>query len=106
MYQVGERNKPELLTDGGKQYLIPGDGGRVDPIRPGNGGGSMGTPVVNVTLIGAPEGTTASARPNGSGGFDLEVMMGQIRRDIAGDIANGGMVATAIKSRMDVKERV
>ncbi|MGC8099873.1 phage tail tape measure protein [Metapseudomonas otitidis] len=45
MYQVGENNRPELLTQGGRSYLIPGDGGNVTPIR-GNGGG--GGPVTNV----------------------------------------------------------
>lgn len=32
-YQVGERNRPELAHIGGKQYLIPGDQGNVEPIR-------------------------------------------------------------------------
>ncbi len=40
VYQVGERNRPELATIGGAQYLIPGDRGRVDPI----GGGTARTP--------------------------------------------------------------
>lgn len=45
MYQVGERNRPELANIGGRQYLIPGDRGRVDPIT------SQGNqrPVVNVS---------------------------------------------------------
>lgn len=108
MYQVGERNKPEILSTPNGQYLIPGDSGRVDPIRaaPAPRGSAMTTPQININLHGAPEGTTASARANGSGGFDLEVMMGQIRRDIAGDVAGGGVVASAIKGRFDTKERI
>lgn len=39
-YEVGERNKPELLKVRGRQYLIPGNEGRVDPM-----GGAR--PVVN-----------------------------------------------------------
>lgn len=42
MYRVGEFNRPELLNLGrGQQYLIPGDQGRVEPMRPeGRGRGS------------------------------------------------------------------
>ncbi len=29
MYEVGEKNKPELLLQGGKQYMIPGNNGKV-----------------------------------------------------------------------------
>jgi hypothetical protein len=32
MYQVGERDRPELANIGGKQYMIPGDRGRVTPM--------------------------------------------------------------------------
>ncbi len=35
MYQVGEGNRPELLTSGNSTYLIPGDAGRVVPITSG-----------------------------------------------------------------------
>ncbi len=41
-YRVGERGKPELFQSGGKQYMIPGENGRVIPNRnleSGNGGG-------------------------------------------------------------------
>lgn len=31
-YQVGEGDRPELANIGGRQYLIPGDRGRVEPI--------------------------------------------------------------------------
>ena len=29
MYRVGEGNKPEILMQGGRQYLIPGENGQV-----------------------------------------------------------------------------
>jgi tape measure domain len=44
MYRVGEDNKPEILMQGGKQYLIPGENGRVlsnRQITSGRGGGSV-----------------------------------------------------------------
>lgn len=48
MYQVGENNRPELLTQGGRSYLIPGDGGNVVPFK-GQGGGNQ---TVNITFPG------------------------------------------------------
>lgn len=35
-YEVGERNRPELFESMGKQYLVPGNQGRVTPMRGGN----------------------------------------------------------------------
>ncbi len=42
LYRVGEHGKPELFTTtGGKQYMIPGEGGRVTPGRDLVGGGGI-----------------------------------------------------------------
>ncbi|EAC1964592.1 tape measure protein [Escherichia coli] len=42
LYRVGEHGKPELFqTNGGKQYMIPGEGGRVIPNRDIGGGGGL-----------------------------------------------------------------
>ncbi len=42
LYRVGEHGVPELFTTtGGKQYMIPGDGGRVTPGRDLVGGGGI-----------------------------------------------------------------
>ncbi|MDU9398026.1 phage tail tape measure protein [Pseudomonas sp. zfem003] len=48
MYQVGENNRPELLTQGGRSYLIPGDGGNVVPFKGQRGGNQT----VNITFPG------------------------------------------------------
>ena len=48
-YRVGEGGKPEILMQGGKQYLIPGENGKVlsnRQITSGKGGGS----VINMTF--------------------------------------------------------
>ncbi|HIB7274364.1 TPA: tape measure protein [Escherichia coli] len=46
LYRVGEHGKPELFTTtGGKQYMIPGEGGRITPNRDLGGGGSIDMPV-------------------------------------------------------------
>lgn len=47
-YQVGEYNRPELLYYGNRQYLIPGDNGRVEPM----GGGGV-TQIYNITTQNA-----------------------------------------------------
>lgn len=42
LYRVGEHGKPELFqTTGGRQYMIPGEGGRVIPNRDIGGGGGI-----------------------------------------------------------------
>lgn len=50
-YEVGERNRPELFESMGKQFLIPGNQGRVTPMRGGN---------ISQTFIvqGAPDNRT------------------------------------------------
>ena len=108
-HKVGERNKPELLTTPNGQYLIPGDNGRVDPIRavPAGRGGAMGTPQINISLIGAPEGTTATAKQNGSGGFDMEVILGMVDRGLASRVSMGAsQTGAAMKNRYGVREAV
>lgn len=47
-YRVGESNKPELFQSGGRQYMIPGEGGRIIPHRDIGGGGGGGI-TLNVT---------------------------------------------------------
>lgn len=49
MYRVGEGGAPELLQSGGKNYMIPGDGGKVisnADLQTGGGGGNIQVSVV------------------------------------------------------------
>lgn len=108
MYQVGERNKPELLSTPNGQYLIPGDGGRVDPIRaaPASSGG-MRTPQINISVIGNAQVESATANQNSSGGFDVEVILKQIEGGMAGNVAGGASpINRAIESRYGLKAAV
>lgn len=41
IYEVGERNMPEILQSGGKSYLIPGNEGRVTPVSSSNPSNSI-----------------------------------------------------------------
>lgn len=52
MYQVGERNRPELLNMGGKQYLIPGDQGNVEPVRNRQRDRKSGNTYINIGVEG------------------------------------------------------
>lgn len=46
LYRVGEHGQTELFTTtGGKQYMIPGEGGRITPNRDLSGGGGINMPV-------------------------------------------------------------
>ena len=108
-YQVGERNKPELLTTPNGQYLIPGDSGRVDPIRaaPVAAGRGMTTPQININVTGNANVESASARPNGSGGFDIDVILKQVDQFIGGNVASGvGATYAATKGRFGLREPV
>ncbi len=48
VYEVGEYNRPEMLLSGGRQYMIPGNSGRVEPMRSG------GVTINNVNNYRAP----------------------------------------------------
>lgn len=52
-YEVGENNRPELFASGGRQYLIPGNSGRVGAV---GGGGSN---VININLSGIKDSREA-----------------------------------------------
>src|SRR5690606_19719140 len=107
MYQVGEGGEPELLNLGrGRQYLIPGDHGNVTPLAASAGGGAMATPQININVSGNADVESATARQNPSGGFDVEVILRQMKGAIADDIASGCVVARAGKSRFGWKEVV
>lgn len=107
LYPVGETGRPEILEQNGIKYLIPGAGGTVTPAGMAAVGGG-GTGVFNVNIHNAPAGTTAeaSAKQNANGGFDIAVILKAVRKDIANDLASGGTTMSAIKGRLDVKERV
>lgn len=93
-YLVGERGRPEIFT--------PSTAGRISQV----GGG--GQTVNRITIQNAPPGTTASdPRQNSMGGFDMTVIVGQIEKQIGGNIAQGSSpVLAGIKGRLDVRERV
>ncbi len=64
LYEVGEKNRPEMLQSGGKQYMIPGNNGNVTSNADMQRGGSA--PQINVTVNNVP-GQTAQVTQTGEG---------------------------------------
>lgn len=94
MYQVGEGGMPEIYqASTGKQYIIPGDNGRVisnKEMTTGAGGGV----VINIQNY-TSSSVDAQAGTDGNGGVTVDV--------IVADLNNGGPISNAITSNMNVK---
>lgn len=94
LYQVGERGKPEIYqASTGKQYMIPGDNGKVISNKDMQGGGGINV-VLNVQNYNGSS-IDAQASSDGNGGVTVDV--------IVADLNNGGPISNAITSNMNVK---
>ncbi|WP_052219424.1 tape measure protein [Providencia rettgeri] len=83
MYQVGEHGKPEIFkASTGKQYMIPGDNGRVISNKDMQGGGG-GQITFNIINQGTPQQVTGYSESQGSDGSRIIEVM-------TADIQNGG----------------
>lgn len=95
LYQVGERGKPEIYqASTGKQYMIPGDNGKVISNKDMQGTGGGGAPVLNIYNYSSAS-VDAQATQNGDGSWTLEAFIA--------DMNNGGPASSAITSNMNVK---
>lgn len=98
MYQVGENNLPEIFqASTGKQYMIPGDSGKVISNKDLTGGGSGIVIYNNVTNTSSGATTSSTARDNGDGSVTIET--------IVADIENGGPISQAITSNTTATRR-
>lgn len=94
MYQVGEGGMPEIYqASTGKQYMIPGDNGRVISNKDMQGGGGINV-VLNVQNYNGSL-IDAQASSDGNGGVTVDL--------IVADLNNGGPISNAITSNMNVK---
>ncbi|HGW3730892.1 TPA: tail protein (tape measure) [Citrobacter freundii] len=94
LYQVGEKGKPEIYqASTGKQYMIPGDNGKVISNKDMQGGGGINV-VLNVQNYNGSS-IDAQASSDGNGGVTVDV--------IVADLNNGGPISNAITSNMNVK---
>ncbi|HAV1534903.1 TPA: tape measure protein [Enterobacter hormaechei subsp. xiangfangensis] len=94
MYQVGEGGMPEIYqASTGKQYMIPGDNGRVISNKEMTAGGGGGV-VINIQNY-TSSSVDAQAVTDANGGVTVDV--------IVADLNNGGPISNAITSNMNVK---
>ncbi|HGY3698838.1 TPA: phage tail tape measure protein [Citrobacter freundii] len=94
MYQVGEGGMPEIYqASTGKQYMIPGDNGRVISNKDMTSGGGVNV-IINVQNY-TSSSVDAQAGTDGNGGVTVDV--------IVADLNNGGPISNAITSNMNVK---
>lgn len=96
MYQVGEGGKPEIYqANTGKQYMIPGDNGRVisnKQLSAASGGG------VTVNIQNYTSSTVdAQAGTDANGGVTVDV--------IVADITNGGPISQSISRHHQAPRR-
>ncbi|WP_371320474.1 tail protein (tape measure) [Enterobacter soli] len=94
MYQVGEGGMPEIYqASTGKQYMIPGDNGKVISNKDMQGAGGGGV-VINIQNY-TSSSVDAQAGTDGNGGLTVDV--------VVADLNNGGPISNAITSNMNVK---
>lgn len=94
MYQVGEGGMPEIYqASTGKQYMIPGDNGRVISNKEMTAGGGGGV-LINIQNY-TSSSVDAQAGTDANGGVTVDV--------IVADLNNGGPISNAITSNMNVK---
>lgn len=94
MYQVGEGGMPEIYqASTGKQYMIPGDNGKVISNKDMTSGGGGGV-VINIQNY-TSSSVDAQAGTDANGGVTVDL--------IVADLNNGGPISNAITSNMNVK---
>lgn len=95
MYRVGEGGKPEIFQSGGKNFMIPGDGGKVIP-NDQIGGGSGFQQNVNVYNYGNENVQTQTSMD----GKQLDVIIGEVAKQIS---QRRGGVGRALSSSTGLK---
>lgn len=94
MYQVGEGGMPEIYrASTGKQYMIPGDNGRVISNKDMQGGGGINVSINVQNYNGSA--VDAQASSDGNGGVTIDM--------IVADLNNGGIISQGITSNFNVK---
>lgn len=94
LYQVGERGKPEIYqASTGKQYMIPGDNGKVISNKDMQGGSGV---IINNIVQNYTSATVDSqGTVNSDGSITLTT--------IVADLNNGGPISQGITSNFNVK---
>ncbi|WP_272660787.1 tape measure protein [Providencia sp. PROV150] len=99
MYQVGEHGKPEIFkASTGKQYMIPGDNGRVISNKDMQGGGSAGVTVI-IEHHGTPMQVLSQSNEKGLSGEDVVRLITQDAHE-KGPILQSIMANTSATARI------
>lgn len=94
MYQVGEGGMPEIYqASTGKQYMIPGDNGRVISNKEMTAGGGGGV-ILNINNYSSAS-VDAQAMQGSDGTWTIDAFIA--------DMNNGGLASQAITSNLNVK---
>lgn len=94
LYQVGEGGMPEIYqASTGKQYMIPGDNGKVISNKDMQGGSGINVSINVQNYNGSA--VDAQASSDGNGGVTVDM--------IVADLNNGGMISQGITSNFNVK---
>lgn len=97
MYEVGEGNAPEIFqASTGRQYMIPGNSGKVISNKDISGG-SGGVVVYNNVINNSSAQVSSSARDNGDGSVTIET--------IVSDIENNGPIGQSISRNYSANRR-
>lgn len=89
MYQVGEGGKPEIYqASTGKQYMIPGDNGKVISNKQMTGGGSA-VPTIIIENYSSGAGVMDTQASKGADG-------GDVVRIVLADLQQGGQISQGI----------
>lgn len=95
MYQVGERGKPEIYqASTGKQYMIPGDNGKVISNKDMQGGGNIQVSIIFNDHSTGQHQFDAQATQNGNA-LTIEAVLA--------DLNNGGPISQGITSNTTAK---
>ena len=95
MYRVGEGGKPEIFQSGGKNFMIPGDGGKVIPNDQISGGSGF-QQNVNIHNYGNENVQTQTSMD----GKQLDVIIGEVAKQIS---QRRGGVGRALASSTSTK---
>jgi hypothetical protein len=100
MYKVNENGQAEMFSDGKNDFLMTGgSGGKVTSAS--DLGGSQ--PVINITTVNNASGTDVQVQQSTSNGqTDIKFIIDTV----AGNIASGGKVRTAITRSTSAKNKV
>lgn len=99
MYEVGEGNAPEIFqASTGRQYMIPGNSGKVISNKDISGGGGGGVVVYNNVYNNSSNASaTSNARDNGDGSITIETFIS--------DMNEGGPMSQSISRNFNTNRR-